>query len=156
MTTSKVKPVYSKVKVLPHTVYLQHKSGFREERMLEELNDYHKEITPVFNRTGEYLLGDKCWFEVRGRAFKKRKKDFLYELRQCEMADTDIELVRKLVDIRKSYPRMLSKKQSRLIMDYGHFLSIRGMKRNSMKRLKEWKAELLVYKDRANELPKVQ
>jgi hypothetical protein len=134
-----------KIKVLPHTVYLP--SKFRDERLLDKLNNYHKEITPVFNRTGEYLMGDKCWFEVRGRAFKKRKENFLFELRQCFMSEVDINVIHKLVAITRIDSSILTLAQCKLIADYHHFLYIRGMERRGRKNLIEMKARIKEFKD---------
>lgn len=129
-----------KLKVLKHTVYLE--SIHRDERILKELDEYHEEIEPVYFRTGEYLLGDKCWFEVRGRAFTKRKEDFEFELRQLHMKELDISVVNKLKAINNIDSGMLSKEQLKIISDYEHFLHIRKIERTGRKRLKEFRFSL--------------
>jgi len=134
-----------RIKVLPHTVYQV--SKHRDKRLLLELDNYHEEIAPVFNRTGEYLMGDKCWFEVRGRAFKKRKIDFLFELRQCFMAEVDVNVIHKLVDITRIDSSILTLEQCKLIEDYHHFLHIRGIERRGRKNLIEMKARIKEFKD---------
>lgn len=107
--------------------------------MVNTLNTYQTEIDPVFNRDGEYLLGDKCWFEVRGRAFLMRKQDFLYKLRQLCMAEHDCAVIKSLDDIARLAPNLLTKEQLALISDYGRFLHKRIIKRESLKRRKEIK-----------------
>ena len=140
-----MKHKYKGLKVLTHDVYQECK--FRDERLLMELNTYQEEIEPVFHRDGEYLLGGKCWFEVRGRAFKKRKEEFLFELRQCEMADVDVNVVNKLKEIQRLTSGLLSSDQCKLINDYNHFLYIRdNMKRPARKRLKEMKLRINQYR----------
>tara|TARA_R110000851_G_scaffold211723_2_gene364402 strand:- start:154 stop:582 length:429 start_codon:yes stop_codon:yes gene_type:complete len=132
------------LKVLVHDVYQKRKH--RDERLLDELNNYQEEIDPVFHRDGEYLLGDKCWFEVRGRAFKKRKQDFLFELRQCEMADIDINVVNKLVEIKRISSGFLTCDQCNLITEYSHFIRNRDNKRLSRKRIKEMRIRISQYR----------
>ena len=129
-----------RIKVLPHTVYLPRK--FRDERLLDELNTYHEEIEPVFFRDGEYLTEDTCWFEVRGRAFKKRKEDFLFKLQQYNVEEIDINVINNLKAVGRINPRVLSVKQLNLIRDYNHFLWVRHSKRLSRKRLKEMKIRI--------------
>jgi hypothetical protein len=125
----------TRLKVLKHTCYLY--SKHRDAKLVHELDTYHEEITPVYNRDGEYLLGDKCWFEVRGRAFTKRKEDFLFELQQLHMLDVDVQVVEHLDAIDRLSPNILSKKQRKLIREYNHFQWNRKNRRASLKRLHE-------------------
>jgi hypothetical protein len=123
------------LKVLKHTVYLY--SKHRDSKLIAELDNYHEEIEPVYHRDGEYLLGDKCWFEVRGRAFTKRKEDFLFELEQLSLDDIDIKIVENLKAIARINSNILTQKQHKLIYQYNHFLNARKNKRLSRKRIKE-------------------
>jgi hypothetical protein len=123
------------LKVLKHTVYLY--SKHRDSKLIDELNNYHEEITPVYHRDGEYLLGDKCWFEVRGRAFTKRKEDFLFELEQLSLDDIDLKVIEHLKSIARINSNILTPKQNKLIYSYNHFLNARKNKRLSRKRIKE-------------------
>lgn len=134
------------LKVLRHTVYL--KCKHKDTRLLDQLNNYYEEIEPVYHRDGEYLLGDKCWFEVRGRAFTKRKEDFLFKLRQHDMEDVDLNVVKQLKAIQRLSKNVLTTEQRNIIRDYDHFLCIREMKRKGIKSLRELKAGLKLIIDK--------
>lgn len=136
------------LKVLKHTVYVKCKS--RDARLLNELNTYHEEIPPVYFRDGEYLLGDKCWFEVRGRAFTKRKEDFLFELRQLDMLDIDINVIEHLKSIKRIGSKVITKEQLTLITDYEHFLHIRSIKRNGIKNLRNMRLRISAFRSKNN------
>lgn len=138
----KSKHIFKGLKVLKHKTYQVRKWG--DERLLHELDVYHTEIEPVFHRDGEYLLGGKCWFEVRGRAFLTTKQAFLLELRQQEMLDHDVAVVNKLKEIQRISPSILTKDQEQLIVDYDFFLYWRGQKRDSRKRVKDMKERLRI------------
>ena len=40
-----------------------------------------KEIEPIFNREGYYLMNGYCWFEVRGKAYEYDVESFIFRLK---------------------------------------------------------------------------
>lgn len=117
--------------------------------MLAELNEYHTEIPPVFNRDGEYLMGDKCWFEVRDRAFLADKEHFLYQLKIMSMKEVDCQVIVSLLAISRIDSSVLTKDQKQLISDYNVWLSFRTMMRRSLINLKRFKMSV---KEKQNKL----
>ena len=119
----------------------------RDERLVHELDDYHKEIPPVFNRVGEYLLDDKCWFEVRGKAYLKRKEDFLFELELYNTLEVDVQVVESLKVLMIKFPRSLTKEQKNLIRNYDNYKAVRGCKRNSMMLIRNLRTRIKTFRD---------
>ena len=132
------------LKVLKQSAYLEKKSDFLNDNDLVQLENYFEEIPPVINRTGWYLLDDKCWFEVRGRAFVSNKVDFLWGLRYLNVSEMDISVVRKLEEIDRISTGILTSKQLRLVYEYNMYLRNRHQERLSRRRIKEMKSRVLV------------
>lgn len=130
------------IKVLEHTTYRKRKHELWDKKLLHELDTYHDEIPPVFNREGTYLVGDKCWFEVRGRAFKFEKRMFLYNLRQLFVEEVDVNVVRLLKKIDRIDSHILTFEQRKLVGDYNTYLHWRHQKRLSRRRISEMKKRI--------------
>ena len=139
---------YKGLQVLPHTTYdkVFKYIPLHEERQLRELDNYHTEIKPVFNRVGCYLYEGLCWFEVRGRAFEYRNDLFEYEMRQLNMGEVDNQVVNNLIAIQRLSPSLLTKKQLLLISDYKTYLNNRRHTRLSRKRIHELRARITAFK----------
>lgn len=79
---------------------------------------YLEEIIPVFKRRGKYLLGELCWFEVGGRAFKFNRLQFLHDLETWHASEMDQRKVSALQAVVDN--RMATKRQEQLLRQYKH------------------------------------
>lgn len=135
-----------KLKVLPHSTYKlrENPNGLlakRNERIIHELKNYHTEINPVFNRDGEYLQGNKCWIEVNGKAYLSDRETFLYQIQFINDSEKGIEVYRLLKSLQRVNENILSEEQKRFLCGYKQVLSLKDLKRDSIKRRLKLKLE---------------
>lgn len=77
-------------------------------------------VPPVFFRDGLYKVGNICWFELKGRAFKYDVEDFNHTLLASNVKEISCDVMQKLSYILKNYSRILTKQQIELVHAY-HF-----------------------------------
>lgn len=90
---------------------------------------YHKETDQVFNRNGIYLLNNKCWLEVDGKAYLYEKQQFLSELKTLNhkcLSDSERECLIKLIA-----HRMANQSQIDLLLDDCQVRMLRKLKLNA-------------------------
>lgn len=96
----------------------------------QTLGNYeYTEITPVFNREGIYLDGDKCWVEIQGRAFKYSIEAFKFRLAVLDAEKYTDKQYKALQDICRE--GLATKEQYELKYRIEHVRSCRDSSRNA-------------------------
>ena len=119
-----------RIKVLPTEFWMQ--EGWREDCGVEE-------IEPTFHKNNQYLVGDRWWFEIDGKAFtyitdKKRRGAvdmFKYQLEVTDEAILDArELAAVNTILQVSRNAQLKREALALWTRHDHAASIRKLKRD--------------------------
>jgi len=132
------------IKVLPLTFYLYDKNPRLKETFDHELETYHIEIKPVFNRTGLYYdRKDRiCWFETNSKAYLYEPENFLYEFEGYEALEKDIKTYRLLKSLYDYNPKALTKDQITHVKQYEQELRYRDLNRKTLGRIVQFKDKI--------------
>jgi len=124
-----------KVKVLPHPEAKTTEKSYFYARLLKERQDYGKEVSPVYNRVGLYLDNSgACWEEWAGRAWEYNPEYFKYCLAVLNSQELSSKVIQMLRCIQLFDPKILTKKQTTLLMHYDQGLSVSKVSRESKQR----------------------
>ena len=120
------------LKVLPLEWWMEESDG--DFVWCQSMRERYPQIEPVCFRDGYYLLGDECWFEHNGRAFKALAGDFKYDLELLEAEQAlnhrHIAALKAVID-----QRLATKSQKRLYWMALNAIQIRHIRRQAAKAL---------------------
>lgn len=112
------------IKVLPLP------SRFLNISLLHLVSEGASEVPPVFFRDGLYKVGNICWFELKGKAFKYDVEDFNHTLLTTSVKEIGCDVMGRLEYILNNYPRILTKQQIKLIHAYNFNSTAKDINKN--------------------------
>lgn len=118
-----------------------HKS--MNERLTDELKNYHKEVQVIVGKDGWYYQAGECWYEFEGKAYKAISKDFIYQLELMNAGEHSKAEYLALKQLDRLNSKLLTEGQKMFLFYYGQHLHFKKMKAQTLVNIKAMKKRVL-------------